>query len=321
MPRALGKTGRARYPMVQGKLQNAPHRVSDGTIVTMTRVLANGIELEYDTFGDAAAPPLLLVMGLGAQMTAWDPEFCRMLADRGFYVIRFDNRDAGLSQGFQDGPAPDLAAIVAGDLTTNSYLLSDMAADAAGLLNALGVGKAHVVGASMGGMIVQEMAIRHADQVLSVCSIMSTTGDLSVGQATPEALAVLQRPAARNRTEAIEGAVQSAKVIGSPGFAFDESRVRARAGATFDRAVRPDGFARQIAAIRASGNRTEALRHLDVPFVVVHGDGDPLIDVSGGRATAAAVPDARLLIIVGMGHDLPPGAWPPIVKAIVGNAG
>jgi pimeloyl-ACP methyl ester carboxylesterase len=286
----------------------------------MPQLNANGIGLEYDTFGDASDPALLLVMGLGMQMIAWDPAFCQLLVDRGFHVIRFDNRDAGLSQGFEDSPRVDMAAVMAGDHTSAPYRLWDMAADAAGLLTALGIDKAHVVGASMGGMIVQEMAIRHADQLLSVCSIMSTTGDRSVGSSTPEATAALRRPTPATREEAVEASIQRSRVIGSPSFPFDEQRIRTAAKAAYDRAVRPDGFVRQFVAVMSSGDRTEALHKVELPVQVIHGEDDPLINVTGGRATAAAIPDARLLVIPGMGHDLPPAAWPTIVDAIVDNA-
>lgn len=287
----------------------------------MPQVNANGINLEYDIFGDPAATPLLTVMGLGAQMTGWDPGFCEMLADRGgFRIIRFDNRDVGLSGGFENSPAPDLAAIRGGDFATAPYRLADMADDAAALLTALGIDTAHVVGASMGGMIVQEMAIRHPQRLLSICSIMSTTGDRTVGAATPEASAALMTPAPASREEALDRAVTVARVIGSSGFPFDEARIRAKAGEAFDRAVRPDGFPRQFAAIMSSGDRTEALRKVDLPFLVIHGAADPLVGPSGGEATAKAVPGARLLMIECMGHDLPPGAWSTITDAIVENA-
>jgi pimeloyl-ACP methyl ester carboxylesterase len=195
-----------------------------------------------------------------------------------------------------------------------------MAADAAALLTELGIDRAHVVGASMGGMIVQELLIRHSDRLLSACSIMSTTGDPAVGHSTPEAMAALQAPAPQTAEEAGEASVNAAKAIGSPGFPLDEDKARARGIAAFERSRRPMGFLRQFAAIIASGDRTEGLRTVKVPTLVIHGEADPLLDVSGGKATAAAIPDSRLLIIPGMGHDLPPGAWPEIVDAIADNA-
>ncbi|HTI26932.1 MAG TPA: alpha/beta hydrolase [Kutzneria sp.] len=285
----------------------------------MPQLTANGISLEYDTFGDPGNPALLLVMGLGAQMTMWDPEFCQLLADKGFHVIRFDNRDVGLSQSI-DSPSLDVAAVMAGDPSTAPYRLSDMADDAAALLAELGIAKAHVVGASMGGMIVQQLLIDHADQLLSACSIMSTTGDQSVGASTPEAMAALQAPPPQTADEAAEAAVRASRAVGSPGFPFDEERIRANGRAAFERARNPLGFVRQFAAIMASGDRTEGLRTVKVPTLVVHGEADPLLNVTGGKATAAAIPDSRLLIIPGMGHDLPMGAWPQIVDAIADNA-
>jgi pimeloyl-ACP methyl ester carboxylesterase len=285
----------------------------------MPQLTANGISLEYDTFGDPGNPALLLVMGLGAQMTMWDPAFCQLLADKGFHVIRFDNRDAGLSQSIES-PSLDVAAVMAGDPSTAPYRLSDMADDAAALLTELGVDRAHVVGASMGGMIVQELLINHADRLLSACSIMSTTGDREVGQSTPEAMAALQAPPPQTADEAAESAVRASRAVGSPGFPFDEERIRANGRAAFERARNPLGFVRQFAAIMASGDRTEGLRTVKVPTLVIHGEADPLLNVTGGKATAAAIPDSRLLIIPGMGHDLPVPAWPQIVDAIADNA-
>ncbi|GAA2435723.1 alpha/beta fold hydrolase [Streptomyces macrosporus] len=286
----------------------------------MPRALSNGMELEYDTFGDPDRPAMLLIMGLGAQMTVWRPEFCRALAERGFHVIRYDNRDCGLSTFLDDCPPPDIEAILAGDASTVPYRLADMARDAAGLLDALGVDAAHVVGASMGGMIAQQLVIDHPDRVLSLCSIMSTTGDHSIGTATSEALAVLTAPPARTREEAVERAVRSAAVIGSPAHPTPVEELRERAAAAYDRSHRPDGFARQYAAILASPDRTPRLRAVTVPTLVVHGADDPLIDRSGGEATAAAVPGAELMVIPGMGHDLPEPLWPEIVDAVTRNA-
>ena len=285
----------------------------------MPQLTANGISLEYDTFGDPEKPALLLVMGLGAQMIGWDVEFCQLLADKGFHVIRFDNRDIGLSQSLDHLPI-DAAAVLAGDFSSAPYRLSDMADDAAALLSELGIDRAHVVGASMGGMIVQELLIRHADRLLSACSIMSTTGDPEVGHSTEEALAVLGAPPPQTAEQSGEAAIRAAKAFGSTGFPFDEERLRSRSVAAFERSRRPMGFLRQFAAIRASGDRTEALHSVQVPTLVVHGDVDRLLDVSGGKATAAAIPDSRLLVIPGMGHDLPMGAWPEIVDAIADNA-
>ncbi len=291
----------------------------------MPNVTANGIQIEYDTFGPRDADPLLLVMGLGAQMIAWDEEFCEMIAGQGHHVIRFDNRDVGLSTKFDHLGMPDMPAIFAaraqGKPVENApYLLDDMADDAAALLGALGIERAHIAGGSMGGMIVQAMAIRHPKRVVSMTSIMSTTGNPELPQATPEAMAVLTTPAAEDREGAIAQGVASAKVIGSTGFPFDEARVRERTAAAYDRSFYPAGMMRQMAAIMASPSRKEALRSVRVPSLVVHGDIDPLVSVEGGKDTAEAIAGAELLIIEGMGHDLPRGAWTTIVDAMAKNA-
>jgi pimeloyl-ACP methyl ester carboxylesterase len=284
-------------------------------------VRSNGIDIRYETLGDPADPALLLIMGLGAQQVDWPDEFCELLAGRGFHVIRFDNRDIGLSTWFDELGTPDLPAIFGGDPSSVPYLLADLAADAAGLLKALAVPRAHVVGASMGGMIAQQLVIDRPDLVASVCSIMSTTGDRTVGHPTPEAAAALMRPPATSRDEAIAGAVATSRVIGSTGFEITEAELIRRAESKYDRAFHPQGTQRQYAAIVASPDRTAALGGVTVPTVVIHGEADPLIDVSGGRATAAAVPGAQLLVIPGMGHDLPRALWPQVVDAIAANAG
>ena len=286
----------------------------------MPNVRANGIDIEYDDFGSPDDPSLLLIMGLTAQMTAWDERFCQQIASAGFHVVRFDNRDVGLSTRITDGPVPDVMCSFAGDHSTASYTLADMAADAAGLLDVLGLAPAHVVGASMGGMIAQELAIGHPDKVRSLCSIMSTTGDRSVGQASAAAVGALMQPPATTPAEAAERSVTGSRIIGSPAYPQDEAHLRARGAAAFERANDPVGGARQLVAIQASPDRTEALRSVRVPTLVVHGEADPLVNVSGGEATAKAIPGAELLVIPGMGHDLPPALWDQIVGAIVANA-
>lgn len=281
---------------------------------------ANGVQIAYETFGDPDDPTILLVMGLGVQMLGWDEELCQMLTARGFQVVRFDNRDVGHSTKIEGGPRPDVMAALAGDVSSASYRLEDMAADCAGLLDELGVPAAHVVGASQGGMIAQTLAIGHPERVLSLMSIMSTTGDRAVGQPHPEAIpALLTRPP-EGREGFVDFVVGAWKVIGSPGFEVDEQALRARAGASYDRGIYPDGTGRQLLAIVASGDRTEALHGLDLPTTVIHGIEDPLIDVSGGKATAAAIPGARLELIEGMGHDMPRQLWPRLVELIVENA-
>ncbi|GLY34020.1 alpha/beta hydrolase [Amycolatopsis sp. NBRC 101858] len=287
----------------------------------MARAQANGLELEYDTFGDSDNPPLVLVMGLGAQMITWEDGFCELLAARGFFVVRYDNRDVGLSTWLDELPAPDLAALAGGDLTTAPYRLSDLADDAVGLFDALGIGRAHVVGASMGGMIVQQLAIDHPDRLRSVTSIMSTTGDPAVGQAEPWALAMLTRPPASTREQALADSVDGYRRLGSPGYPDDEAFLLAKAALHYDRARHPVGTLRHAAAVLASGDRTAGLRSVRLPALVVHGDADPLIDVSGGKATAEAIPGAELLVIPGMGHNLPRAVWPTLASAIAGVTG
>jgi pimeloyl-ACP methyl ester carboxylesterase len=281
---------------------------------------ANGITIEYETIGDPAGEPLLLVMGLGAQLITWPEGFCTALVERGFHVVRFDNRDTGLSSKIEDGPRPDVMAAMTGDASSASYTLSDMAADAVGLLDVLGIERAHVVGASMGGMIAQTIAIEHPERVRSLCSIMSTTGDPAAGAPTPEATTVLLRPPAGSRDEAIANSIDAGRVIGSTGFEVGEDVLRARAEASYDRCFYPIGIARQLVAVAASGDRTAALAGVATPTLVVHGAVDPLVPPAGGELTAKAIPGAELLMIEGMGHDLPEGAWPTIVDAIAANA-
>ena len=276
----------------------------------------NGVEIEYVTGGDPSDPALLLVMGLGAQLTTWPQGFVDGLRRRGFFVILFDNRDSGLSTKFEG--VPDIAALFTGsDLSSTPYRIEDMADDAAALLAALGIDKAHVVGVSMGGMITQALVINHAELFLSASSIMSTTGDRAVGAPTGEAMTALLRPVATSREEAIQASVEGSLVIGSPGYPTDERILRERAAAAYDRSYCPEGTARQLGAILGSPDRTEGLHGVDIPFLVVHGEADPLVTLSGGEATAAAVPGSRLLTIPGMGHDLPEPLWGTVIDAIV----
>jgi pimeloyl-ACP methyl ester carboxylesterase len=286
----------------------------------MATARANSIDIEYETFGDPSDPPMLLIMGLGGQLIVWDDDFCRQLADAGFHVIRFDNRDVGLSTKLDQLPEPDMMAVAQGDRSSVAYDLEDMAGDTAGLLDALGIERAHIVGVSMGGMIAQVLAIDHADRVLSLASIMSTTGDPSVGQPTPEAIEVLMTPPPTEREGFIEREVETTRKLGSPGFPFDEDRTRRRAAAKFDRCFYPAGVNRQVGAVVGAADRTERLSQVDVPTVVIHGSADPLVTPSGGEATAKAIPGAELLVIEGMGHELPPGVWPSVLDAVVGNA-
>jgi pimeloyl-ACP methyl ester carboxylesterase len=256
-------------------------------------------------------------MGLGAQMTLWSPGFVSELLDRGFRVIRFDNRDAGLSTKTA-GPPPDVmamyAAFAAGQPIEAPYTLSLLAADAVGLLDALDIPAAHIVGASMGGMIVQTIAIEHPDRVLSLTSIMSTTGHTEVGQPDPEAMMALLSPVPEGRAAAIDATVNTSRLIS--GDLFDEVESRRIATESYDRCFNPAGTMFQIAAIAASGDRTPALEQLDVPTLVVHGRQDPLVTLSGGEATAKAVPGADLLVFGLMGHDMPRRYWPQMADAI-----
>ncbi|MFV0535522.1 MAG: alpha/beta fold hydrolase [Cumulibacter sp.] len=282
---------------------------------------ANGITIAYEVFGQAEAPALLLVNGLGSQMIGYRTEFCEKLVARGFRVIRFDNRDVGHSTYFDDRPTPDVRAIAKGDRSTVPYSLSDMAADAIGLLDRLGINKAHIAGMSMGGMLVQRLAIEYPERILSMTSIMSTTGDWSVGRATPEANAVLMQPLPDDPEAALDQLTENSRIIGSPGFPFDAAAVRARHVEILKRANHPAGKIRQQAAIFADPDRTPALRELSVPTLVIHGADDPLINVSGGEATAAAIPGAQLKIYPGMGHNLPEQLWDDYVTDFAGIAG
>ena len=279
----------------------------------------NGMEIAYERMGDPSNPPLLLVMGLGMQLIHWDLELCEMLVDRGFHVIRFDNRDVGHSTKIA-APVPDVRRAMLGLHVDAPYLLGDMADDAAGLLDHLGIQAAHVVGASMGGMIGQTLAIKHPERVLSLTSIMSTTGQRSVGRPKLRVWSVLVRRAPRQKQGFIDHFVRVFKMIGSRGFAFDEARIRELASATYERDHDAAGTGRQLAAILASGDRTAQLHSVRVPTTVIHGRDDPLVPFRGGRATAEAIPDARLIAIPGMGHDLPREVWPQVVDAVAETA-
>jgi pimeloyl-ACP methyl ester carboxylesterase len=285
---------------------------------------ANGIDICYEIFGDAGAEPMLLIMGLGAQMIHWDDDFCRKLAARGFRVIRFDNRDIGKSSKLSGGKR--LTALEVLKLRflkipiAAPYTLLDMAKDTIGLMDVLGIKSAHLVGASMGGMIAQEIAISFPQRVRSLTSIMSTTGSRRVGHPSYRTFGLLLGKPPREREAAIERVVRTFKMIGSPGYPFEEERIREIAGRSFDRGHSAAGIARQLHAITASGDRTPALRELDLPALVIHGKNDLLVNPSGGRATARAIPDARLKLVDGMGHDLPRALWPDFAEEIAANA-
>ena len=285
---------------------------------------ANGIEIVYDTFGEASAPPMLFIMGLGQPMIAWDEEFCAAFAAQGYWVIRFDNRDAGQSTHFDEAGLPNIPALMQaaaqGQAAQGPYTLRDMAEDAVGLLDALGIESAHVVGASLGGMIAQELAIHYPGRVRTLTSIMSTTGAPDLPPSKPEAMAILLTPPPTDRAGYIEYSVQTWRVLNGPVLPLDEEFVRARAGRTFDHGLSAAGTARQFAAILTSGSRREALRAVGVPTLVIHGDADPLVPVEAGIDTAESVPGAELMVVEGMGHNIPLVVAPRIVGAIARHA-
>ncbi|MBT3626327.1 MAG: alpha/beta fold hydrolase [Gammaproteobacteria bacterium] len=286
----------------------------------MPRINANSLAIEFETFGEPDAKPLLLVMGLGAQMIAWDENFCQQLADAGHFVIRYDNRDVGLTTYFDEHGVPDFKELAMELMTNGSvevpYTLDDMAMDGISLLDELGIEQAHICGASLGGMIVQTMAINHGDRILSMTSIMSTTGNPDLPPAHPEAMEALTSERVDDPQHAMNRAVEVSKIIGSTGFERDEERIRTKALESYDRAYYPDGVTRQMAAVMAHGDRRPGLNQLQLPCLVIHGDIDPLVPVSGAHDTHQNVPGAELMIIEGMGHDMPKGTWHQIVEGI-----
>jgi pimeloyl-ACP methyl ester carboxylesterase len=278
--------------------------------------VGRGISLCYETFGDPDDPPVLLVMGLATQMIAWHEDFCAQLVERGLYVVRFDNRDVGRSTHVP-GRAPTTAELLLRSKKPARYTLADMAEDAHGLLRCLDLAPAHVVGASMGGMIAQTLAARHFEDVRSLVSIMSSTGSRFSGQPSPRIYPMFLRRAPVERAAFIAHLERLFLTIGSPGYPRDMDDLRLLAGVSFDRAHDPEGAGRQLAAIIASGDRTRELRKVVAPTLVIHGAADPLVSPSGGRATARAIPRARLKMIDGMAHDLPRALWPTLLDAIV----
>ena len=286
----------------------------------MPKLPANGIEISYDSFGDENADPLVLIMGLGAQMLLWHEDFCEALAERGHWVIRYDNRDVGLSTYFDEAGVPDMAALtaslIAGEPAEAPYSVDDMADDAAGLLSALGIERAHICGASMGGMIAQTLAYRHPERVKSLTSIMSTSGDPGLPPSKPHVIAKLLEAPPTDRDSNISHSVEVARTIGSPDFPTPEEELRERSARMFDRSFHPEGTARQFAAIVAQGSRREKLRALEVPALVIHGKADDLVPFEGGVDTLECIEGAEALWIEGMGHDLPRPLWPEIIAAI-----
>lgn len=285
---------------------------------------ANGIDIAYETFGRETDSPLVLIMGLAAQMIFWDEGFCEQLARRGFFVVRFDNRDVGQSTKVDHFGKPNalelMQALQRRQAPAAPYGLADMADDTLGLMDALDLRRAHVCGASMGGMIAQVLALRHPQRVLSLTSIMSSTGDPDLPQAAPPVLALLLEPMPRDQASYLDYSVKLWRTIGSSGFPFDEAAVRERAALAFERGLYPAGMLRQLLAILADGSRRERLRGLRVPALVIHGEADPLVPIACGEDTAASIPGARFVRIAGMGHDLPPATWLFLVDEIERHA-
>jgi pimeloyl-ACP methyl ester carboxylesterase len=288
----------------------------------MPQIKANGINLEYESYGPASGPTILLIMGLGGQLTRWPLPFIEMLTARGYRVIRYDNRDVGLSKKFDEaGPVNVqnlMADVAAGKKLKVPYSMRDMAADGVGLLDALGIKKAHIVGASMGGMIAQWVAADFPEHTISLTSIMSSSGNPALPTSTPEATAILfnRLPADADLDTILDYGVKGAKVIGSPGYPQDDAVLRNQIASDYKRSNYPDGFSRQIAAVMADGDRRPVLKRITAPTVVVHGADDPLVRVDAGRDTAENISGAELRVVPGMGHDLPPGLYPTLVAAI-----
>ena len=295
--------------------QNVPHS-------NQAFAEANGIQIAYDTFGDPGAAPLLFIMGLGGQLINWHEEFCAEVAARGYRVIRFDNRDVGLTTKFDEAGVPDIPQLTQaqerGEEVQTPYALRDMANDAVGLLDALEIDSAHVLGTSMGGRIAQMMAIHHPQRIRTLTSIMASMGEPGFPPPKPKALSILLMPAPTDRVGYIENTVQTSRVLNGPWFSIDEQRIRERAEQAFDRGIYPDGVTRQFAALMAAESSKNALKSLRVPTLVIHGSDDPLIPVECAMDTAHTIPGAKLLIIEGMGHALAdiPQIWPQVIDAV-----
>ena len=296
------------------------------TIPPTRFVESNGIRLAYDSFGDSGATPILLIMGLGAQMIAWDEDYCEQLAARGYQVFRFDNRDIGQSTHFSHAGLPMIGALMvramAGQAIESAapYTLADMSADVVGLMDSLGLQSAHLVGASMGGAIAQETALRYPDRVRTLVSIMATSGAPGLPPPTPAAMSALMVPLPVDRAGYIDRHIQIMKALRGGAAAEEEPEDAERARRSFDRGIDPDGFTRQLAAILASGSRRERLASLQTPTLVIHGDLDPLVPIECGKDVMRAVPGAKMLTVRGMGHTLPRSAWPEVINAIAEHA-
>jgi len=284
----------------------------------------NGIEMAYETFGFNNHPAILLIMGLGVQMVVWDEEFCKRLAARGYFVIRFDNRDAGLSSNLAGAGVPNISEITAlqsvGTKLGVPYTLEDMADDTVGLMDSLSIDSAHIVGLSMGGMIGQVMGLRYPKRVRTLTLVMSSTGNPNLPPPKPEAMSVLMLPIPAERSAYIQGWLNVWKVLSGPKMPVGGSLGRKWAELSHDRGINPDGFLRQMAAIVASGNRKEALKNLSVPTLVIHGDSDPLLSIDYGIDTADSIPGAKLCIIEGMGHTLPEALWNRVIETVAAHA-
>ena len=287
----------------------------------MTMVRAGEVELYYELRRNGDEPVLMLICGLGGQVTSWDEGFCDELTKRGFGLLLFDNRDTGLSSSFDDAGVPTIDLSPGATAPEVPYTVVDMADDAATMLETIGLDAVHVAGISMGGMIAQQLAISHPELVLSLCSIMSAPSAQDAGVPSEAALEALLTPPPPGRSEYLDSQVVVWKAIGSPGFPFNETRIRDKAAAAYDRSFRPAGIGRQLSAILVSPDRSAGLRNVKVPTLVIHGDSDPLISPAGGRATAVAVPGSRLEIVPGMGHDLNPEIWSEVADSIAENAG
>jgi pimeloyl-ACP methyl ester carboxylesterase len=287
----------------------------------MPNVAANGIQIEYETFGNSTGRPLLLISGFAMQMIHWDSDLCKDLAARGHYVIRFDNRDIGLSTKLTEAGMPNIPEILGkllrGEKVTPPYTLDDMATDSVALLDALNIPKAHLCGMSMGGMIAQTIAMRYPNRVISLISISSTTGNPQVPPAKPEIMGLLSTPIPDERQAYIEHRFKILKAISGPASPPDEGWTRKIMAEAYDREFCPEGRARQFVALRTQTNRAPVLSSIKVPTLVIHGTNDPLVSVEGGKDTAKSIPGAELMLIEGMGHDFPyKGPWPRIVEAI-----
>jgi pimeloyl-ACP methyl ester carboxylesterase len=292
----------------------------------MPDTTANGIQIEYETFGDKSDPALLLTIGLGCQLIYWDEALCQKLADNGLFVIRYDNRDTGLSTRFEEAGEPDMAAIMGalaqGHPADTAYTINDMADDAAGLLDALGIEKAHICGMSMGAIISQVVAIRHPSKTTSLIPIYGSTGAPGLPSPDPKAMSVFIEPVPTEREAYIDRLVRDFKILTGPGFPFDESWHRDLSAKAFDRGFYPEGVSRNMAAVMTAGSRKPALSSITAPTLVIHGADDPIVPVAAGRDIAETVPGAELMVIDGMGHDLPhEGAWLQIVNRIISFLG